>query len=131
MWEDLKTPAAFQHGYRQPSHSELSPQAFTGLFQRFKYFQESKATRTTQTRMPTPWPPPVLSRYNRHPPTYLHSEPVAFPFCPGGLKQAFSLPKLTGLPAVSFFWGKFTYVVRVLGLAGYHPPKGDLAVTFS
>lgn len=79
--ERCETPAALQHCYRWPSHSELWPQAFLGLFPSFKHFQESKATRTAQTWMPTPWPPPALSRYNRHPPASLCSEPGAFCFC--------------------------------------------------
>lgn len=72
------TPAAAGEFNRQPSDSELSPQAFTGLFPRFKYFQDSKATRTAQTWMPPPWPPPALSQSSRHPPAHLHSKPGAF-----------------------------------------------------
>lgn len=81
VWKNVEHQLHFQHCYRWPAHSELWPQAFMGLFPSLKYLQESKATRTAQTWMPTPWPPPALSRYTRHPPASLCPEPGAFCFC--------------------------------------------------
>lgn len=57
--------------------------------------------------MPTPWPPPALSRYSRHLPASLCSEPGVFPF-PRRTSASFSLLMLTGLSAISPFWGMLT-----------------------
>lgn len=127
--ERWETPAALQHCYRRPFHSELWPQAFIGLFPSFKYFQESKATRTAQTWLPTPWPPPALSRYNRHPPASLCSEPGAFCFC----QKDFS--KLLSSHA-DWLTCNLLFLGNAPTLSGSRhsqlpAPNGDLAVTFS
>lgn len=101
MWNTSCTPALLQ----QPSHCELWPQALIGLFPSFKCFQESKATGTAQTWMPTPWPPPALSRYNRPGPLqYPSAQSLGLFAFTRRTSASFSLLMLTGLPAISSFW---------------------------
>lgn len=104
--ERSQTPAVLQPRCRQPSHSELSPQAFTGLFQVFKSFQERSRQdcsdlSTCTVAASSPFQILQVSAYVAP----FGACGFCFLFAQKDFSNLFCLLILTGVSAASSFWG--------------------------